>query len=60
MSVSSPNIVESNKAEPITEQQEREKAENLVSHVETIIPCEVFPESKNAETITAQKEREKD
>jgi hypothetical protein len=59
MSVSSPNIVESNKTEPITEQQEREKAENLVSHVETIIPCEVFPESKNAEPITEQQEIEK-
>nr|XP_023900146.1 protein IQ-DOMAIN 32 isoform X1 [Quercus suber] len=50
MSVSSPDIVESKKAEPITEKQVREQDENLVSHFETEIPSEVFPESKDAES----------
>lgn len=50
MSVSSPDIVESKKAEPITEKQGREQDENLVSHLETEIPSEVFPESKDADS----------
>lgn len=47
MSVTSPNTMESKKAELITDQQKIEKEENVASQVETKIPSEEFIESKD-------------
>ncbi|KAG7966745.1 hypothetical protein I3843_08G064100 [Carya illinoinensis] len=47
MSVTSLNIVESKKAELITDQEKKEKDEDVVSLVETKVPSEEFMESQD-------------
>ncbi|XP_059459840.1 protein IQ-DOMAIN 32 isoform X2 [Corylus avellana] len=54
MSVSSPNIGESRKAELASDQLEREKDENFVSQIETKVQSEVFLESENVKSSNSE------
>jgi len=54
ISVSSPNIGESRKAELMTDKLEREKDENFVSQLETKVRSEVFFESENVKSSNSE------